>query len=55
MILEAIKLCLYVVCAYMLVYRYIDLAVLYKKAKETATGAGLAFLGICILVVGIMG
>ena len=55
MILESIKLILFIVTAYLLVYRHIDVAVLYKKAKETATGAGIAFLGLCILVLGIMG
>ena len=34
---------------------YVDVETLYKKAKETATGAGLMFLGICILMFGLLG
>lgn len=34
---------------------YIDVETLYRKAKETATGAGLVFLGICILMFGLLG
>lgn len=34
---------------------YTDVESLYKKAKETATGAGLVFLGICILMFGLLG
>ena len=41
MILESIKLTLFVVIAYLLVYRHIDVAVLYKKAKETNNIKGL--------------
>lgn len=36
-------------------FDYIDLFALYKKAKETATGAGLAFVGICIVIFGLLG
>lgn len=36
-------------------FDYLDLATLLKKARETATGAGLAFLGICIVVFGLLG
>lgn len=28
---------------------------LYRKARETATGAGLTFLGICIVIFGLLG
>lgn len=34
---------------------YIDMATVYKKAKETATGAGLVFLGMCIIIYGLLG
>ena len=34
---------------------YADVETLYKKAKETATGAGLVFLGICVLMFGLLG
>ena len=34
---------------------YADVESLYRKAKETATGAGLVFLGICILMFGLLG
>ncbi len=34
---------------------YIDMYSVYKKAKETATGAGLVFLGICIVIFGLLG
>lgn len=34
---------------------YVDVETLYKKAKETATGAGLVFLGICVLMFGLLG
>lgn len=36
-------------------FDYVDLYTLVRKAKETATGAGLAFLGICIVVFGLLG
>lgn len=36
-------------------FDYIDLSILYRKAKETATGAGLTFLGICIVIFGLLG
>lgn len=35
-------------------FDYIDLGTLYRKARETATGAGLAFLGICIVIFGLL-
>ena len=35
-------------------FDYIDAYALYRKAKETATGAGLAFLGICIVIFGLL-
>lgn len=34
---------------------YLDVESLYRKAKETATGAGLVFLGVCILMFGLLG
>ncbi len=34
---------------------YVDVETLYRKAKETATGAGLVFLGICVLMFGLLG
>lgn len=36
-------------------FDYIDMGTLYRKAKETATGAGLTFLGICIVIFGLFG
>ena len=30
-------------------FDYVDLHVLFKKARETATGAGMYFIGICIV------
>lgn len=36
-------------------FDYADMGVLLRKAKETATGAGLAFVGICIIVYGLLG
>lgn len=36
-------------------FDYIDVYSLYKKAKETATGAGLTFLGICVVIYGLLG
>ena len=36
-------------------FDYLDMGQLYKKAKETATGSGLVFLGICIVVFGLLG
>lgn len=35
-------------------FDYLDMAVLYRKAKETATGAGLAFIGLCIVIFGLL-
>lgn len=35
-------------------FDYLDMGQLYKKAKETATGAGLAFLGLCIVIFGLL-
>lgn len=35
-------------------FDYIDMGVLYKKSKETATGAGLTFIGICIVIFGLL-
>ena len=35
-------------------FDYIDAFALYKKARETATGAGLAFLGICLVIFGLL-
>lgn len=36
-------------------FDYLDMGQLYRKAKETATGAGLIFLGICIVMFGLLG
>lgn len=36
-------------------FDYLDMGLLFKKAKETATGAGLVFLGICIVIFGLLG
>jgi hypothetical protein len=36
-------------------FDYIDLFSIIKKAKETATGAGLVFVGICIVIFGLLG
>ncbi len=36
-------------------FDYLDMGTLLKKAKETATGAGLAFLGVCIVIFGLLG
>lgn len=36
-------------------FDYVDAYVLYKKAKETATGAAIAFTGICIVIYGLLG
>lgn len=36
-------------------FDYLDMGMLFKKAKETATGAGLVFLGICIVIFGLLG
>lgn len=36
-------------------FDYIDLGAFAKKARETATGAGLVFLGICIVIMGLLG
>jgi len=35
-------------------FDYLDMGVLYRKAKETATGAGLAFVGLCIVIFGLL-
>lgn len=34
---------------------YTDMEAIYHKAKETATGAGLVFLGVCVLMFGLLG
>jgi hypothetical protein len=36
-------------------FDYIDLSQLYYKAKQSTVGAGLVFLGICIVVFGLLG
>jgi hypothetical protein len=36
-------------------FDYLDMGSIYKKAKETATGSGLVFLGICIVIFGLLG
>ena len=36
-------------------FDYIDMGTVYKKAKETATGSGLVFVGICLVIYGLLG
>lgn len=36
-------------------FDYLDLAFVFKKARETATGSGLVFVGICIIIYGLLG
>jgi hypothetical protein len=36
-------------------FDYADMETLLKKARETATGAGLAFVGLCIIIYGLLG
>ena len=36
-------------------FDYLDMGQLYRKAKETATGSGMIFLGICIVIFGLLG
>lgn len=36
-------------------FDYADMASILRKAKETATGAGLVFLGICLVIFGLLG
>lgn len=36
-------------------FDYIDLQAIAKKARETATGSGLVFLGVCIVIFGLLG
>jgi len=36
-------------------FDYADMETLLKKARETATGAGLAFIGLCIIIYGLLG
>lgn len=35
-------------------FDYADMETLLKKARETATGAGLAFVGLCIIIYGLL-
>ena len=35
-------------------FDYLDMEQLYRKARETATGAGLAFVGLCIVIFGLL-
>jgi hypothetical protein len=35
-------------------FDYADMEALMKKARETATGAGLAFLGLCLIIYGLL-
>ena len=35
-------------------FDYLEMGILYRKAKETATGAGLVFIGICIVMFGLL-
>lgn len=36
-------------------FDYLDMGELWEKAKESATGSGLVFLGICIVIFGLLG
>lgn len=36
-------------------FDYLDLYKVFKKAMETATGAGYVFLGVCIITFGLLG
>ena len=36
-------------------FDYADMETLLKKARETATGAGLVFVGLCIIIYGLLG
>ena len=36
-------------------FDYADMEALMKKARETATGAGLTFLGLCLIIYGLLG
>jgi hypothetical protein len=36
-------------------FDYADMEALLKKARETATGAGLTFVGLCIIIYGLLG
>lgn len=36
-------------------FDYLEMAALYRKAKETATGAALVFVGVCIVMFGLLG
>jgi len=35
-------------------FDYADMESLLKKARETATGAGLTFLGLCLIIYGLL-
>ena len=36
-------------------FDYLDMEEIFHKARETATGAGLTFVGICLVVFGLLG
>lgn len=36
-------------------FDYIDMGKLYEKAKESTVGAGIVFLGICLVFFGLLG
>jgi len=36
-------------------FDYLDMGELLEKARSSATGAGLAFLGLCIVIFGLLG
>lgn len=36
-------------------FDYIDLEELFHKARDSAVGAGLVFIGVCIIVFGLLG
>lgn len=36
-------------------FDYLNMGEIYQKAMNTATGAGLVFLGVCIVIFGLLG
>lgn len=36
-------------------FDYLDMEELYRKAKESSVGAGIVFIGVCIVVFGLLG
>lgn len=37
-----------------LFFQYLDLGLIYKKARETATGAGMVFISMSVLIAAIL-